>query len=307
MSQQSVSPAADRSPSGAEGLPVSGSPSRGASRSVCGAVLVIGLVGLWGAIPDPVAPDPKTPRPIDALDSVFTEELTWMEIRDAQAAGTTTVLVATGGVEQNGPYIATGKHNYVLRATTEAIARKLGKTLVAPIIPFVPEGDIEPPSLHMKYPGSISVSEETYRALLLDICRSLKTGGFKTLILIGDSGGNQEGLKAVAAELTRQWGAAGPRIVHIPEYYDYPGVEKWLESQGVTQKPEGLHDDFGMTAQLLAVDPQVVRTSQRQKAGLFRINGVDLNPAAKTAEWGRRIIDYRASQTVAAIRKALAN
>ena len=64
-----------------------------------------------------------------------------MEVRDALKAGKDTVIVATGGVEQNGPYLATGKHNNVLRATTEAIARKLGNTLVAPIVAFVPEGE----------------------------------------------------------------------------------------------------------------------------------------------------------------------
>jgi hypothetical protein len=143
-------------------------------------------------LPDPVAPDPNLPRPIDAVDSVFVEDLTWMEIRDAMRSGTDTVIVATGGIEQNGPYIVTGKHNYVLRATTEAIARKLGRTLVAPIVPFVPEGDIDPPSLHMKYPGSISLREDTYRQLLTDICDSFKTHGFRRVILLGDSGGNQE-------------------------------------------------------------------------------------------------------------------
>ena len=76
------------------------------------------------AIPDPVNPDPESPRPIEAVDSVFIEELTWMEVRDAMRAGKTTVLVATGGLEQNGPYLAIGKHNYILRATTEAIARR---------------------------------------------------------------------------------------------------------------------------------------------------------------------------------------
>src|SRR4029079_10503957 len=86
------------------------------------------------AIPDPVSPDPNSPRPIEAVDSVFIEELTWMEVRDALKAGKTTILVPTGGIEQNGPYQALGKHNYILRATTEAIARKLGNALVAPII-----------------------------------------------------------------------------------------------------------------------------------------------------------------------------
>src|SRR4030095_899689 len=123
-----------------------------------------------GARPDPIAPDPNVARPIEALDTVFLEEMTWMEVRDALEDGKTTVLVPTGGVEQNGPYLATGKHNYVLRATTEAIARKLGNTLVAPIVPFVPEGDIDPPTSHMKYPGTISLTEDTYERLLADIC-----------------------------------------------------------------------------------------------------------------------------------------
>src|SRR5205085_7076476 len=132
----------------------------------------------------------ESKRPIAAVDTVFIEDLTWMEVRDAMKAGKDTVIVATGGVEQNGPYLVTGKHNVVLRGTTEAIARKLGNTLVAPIVPFVPEGDIDPPTLHMLYPGSISVTEATFEALLTDICASLKTHGFPRIILIGDSTGN---------------------------------------------------------------------------------------------------------------------
>jgi creatinine amidohydrolase len=255
---------------------------------------------LLAAIPDPVAPDPNSPRHIEAVDSVFIEDLTWMEIRDAMRGGVDTVIVATGGIEQNGPYLVTGKHNYVLRGTTEAIARKLGKTLVAPIVPFVPEGDIDPPTSHMKYPGTISVSEETYQKLLIDICGSFRAHGFKRIVLIGDSGGNQNGLKAVAEKLNAAWKGM-PRVLFVREYYEQAGLTAWLEKQGIKQTPEGLHDDFAMSAQLLAVDPRTVRMEQRIKAGNFRINGVELAPAEKTIELGRQIIDYRAEQTVKAI------
>lgn len=257
---------------------------------------------LLAALPDPVAPDPNSKRPIEAVDSVFIEDLTWMEIRDAMRGGVDTVIVATGGIEQNGPYIVLGKHNYVLRGTTEAIARKLGKALVAPIIPFVPEGDIDPPTSHMKYPGTISVTEETYEKLLTDICASFKTHGFKRIVMIGDSGGNQAGMKAVAEKLNAQRKDSS-RVLYVPEYYDYGGVTAWVEKQGIKQTPEGLHDDFVMSAQLLAVDPRTIRMEQRIKAGNFRINGVELAPAEKTIELGRKIIDYRAEQTVKAIRR----
>jgi creatinine amidohydrolase len=243
-------------------------------------------------------------RPIDALDSVFIEELTWMEVRDALKAGKTTVIVPTGGVEPNGPYLATGKHNYVLRATTEAIARKLGNALVAPIVPFVPEGDIDPPTSHMKYPGTISLTEDTYRRLLTDICASFKTHGFEQIVMIGDSGGNQRGMKAVAAKLNAKWAGAKTHVHFIPEYYDYEGVEQWLEKQGIKQKDEGLHDDFMVTAIMMTVDPTTVRMKQRIAADKFRINGVELAPAAKTIEWGRKIVALRADATVKAIRKA---
>lgn len=262
------------------------------------------LAGFLLAAPSPVSPDPDGARPIDALDSVWVEELTWMEVRDAMKAGKTTVIIPTGGVEQNGPYLATGKHNYVLKGTCEAIARKLGNALVAPIVAFVPEGDIDPPTIHMKYPGTISLTEETYERLLVDICASFRTHGFKHIVLIGDSGGNQKGMKNVAARLNEKW-AGKTRVHFIPEYYDYPGVTKWLETQGIKQVSEGIHDDFAITATMMVVDPATVRMKQRIAAKKFRINGVDLDPAEKTIEWGKKVIDYRADLTAKAIRKSI--
>jgi creatinine amidohydrolase len=255
--------------------------------------------------PDPIRPDPDTPRPIPPRDTVFMEDMTWMEIRDAMRAGKLTVIVATGGIEQNGPYLAAGKHNIVLQVTTDAIARKLGDALVAPIVPFVPEGEIDPPTEHMKYPSTIGVTEGTYRALLAEICACLRTHGFRRIVLIGDSGGNQKGMEAVANELNAKWSDGKTRIYYIREYYNYPEVAKWLEAQGIKQTPEGLHDDFAITAQMAAVDPNSVRAEERIKAGNFRINGVDLSPIEKTAAWGRKIADYRAEVTITALRRAM--
>ncbi len=259
-----------------------------------------------------IAADPKQARPIEALDTVMIEDMTWMEVRDALAAGKKTVIVATGGVEQNGPYLATGKHNVILRATTNAIARKLGNALVAPIVGFVPEGRIEPPSQHMKFPGTVSLSEETYEALLTDICRSMRTHGFERIVMIGDSGGNQDGMQAVAEKLTKAWQAEAskvkpaPRLVYIPEYYAYDVVNAWLKKQGIKEVDEGYHDSFVITAQMMFVDPSSVRMQQRIAAGKFKINGIDLAPAEKTIEWGRKIVDFRAAATVAAIDKQFA-
>ncbi len=165
------------------------------------------------------AQDLDAPRPIEGSNTVFIEEMTWMEVRDALPEGKTTAIVATGGVEQNGPYVASGKHNFVLRATTEAIARELGDALVAPIVKFVPEGSIDPPSGHMRYHATISVRQETFEALLTDIVASLEAHGFQDIVLIGDSGGNVRGMQAVAAALNQAWADGSSRVHFIPEYY----------------------------------------------------------------------------------------
>jgi len=262
-------------------------------------------LGFAAAIPDPVKPDPNMENPIPVLETVFIEDMTWIEVRDAMKSGKDTVIVATGGVEQNGPYLVTGKHNVVLRGTTRAIANQLGNALVAPIIGFVPEGDIDPPSLHMHYPGTISVTEETYRALISDVCASLKQHGFKNIVLIGDSGGNQEGLKDVAAKLNTAWDGGTTKIHYIAEYYDFPAVDAFLQKNGIEQTPEGWHDDFGMTATMMSVDRHSVRTDQRIEAGKASINGVDLEPIKETIKWGRKVINFRARRTVVAIKKAI--
>ena len=272
-----------------------------------GLSLAVGAtVGFQAAKFGPVNPDPNGMRPIESVDSVFIEDLTWMEVRDAMQGGKDTVLIATGGIEQNGPYLVANKHNVVLRGTTEAIARKLGNMLVAPIIGFVPEGDIDPPTVHMRYPSTVSLTEETYRRLLVDVCSCYRTHGFKHVVMIGDSGGNQDGMKGVAAELNAKWPDGKTKFHFIPEYYNYGDLKGWLEERGIKQTDEGLHDDFAMSAMMLSIDPASVRMKQRVAAGKFKINGVDLAPVEKTVELGKKLIDYRADVTVKLIRQAVA-
>src|SRR5262249_43141537 len=68
--------------------------------------------------------------PAQGPGTVFLEDLTWTELRDLQAAGTTTIIVPIGGTEQNGPHMALGKHNVRAKALAEKIANQLGNALV---------------------------------------------------------------------------------------------------------------------------------------------------------------------------------
>ena len=97
----------------------------------------------------------------------------------------------------------------------------------------------------------------------------------------------------------------GRSVHHISEHYRSGGsqLSRWLEQQGVRQVSEGLHDDFAITAMMLTVDPTSVRLEQRRIAGRASINGVDIEPLDRTLEIGRRLIERRVDETVAAIRK----
>ena len=247
------------------------------------------------------------PNPLPAPNTVWMEEMTWMDVRDALKAGKTTVIIATGGMEPNGPWLATGKHNYVLHTNCESIARAMGNALCAPIVKFVPEGGVEPATGHMTSPGTISMREGTFRALLTDIVTSLKVHGFEKIILIGDSGGNQAGQRAVADSLTALWKGA-PIVAHIQEYYDYASVAKHMETKGVHQaKAEGLHDDPEISLNMFADDPRSIRYDERKKAGLLTINGVSLANRKEAEAWAKEVVAFRTRVTIEAINKAIAN
>lgn len=243
-------------------------------------------------------------RTIDALESVWLEELTWLEVRDLLRTGTTTAIVATGGIEQNGPWLALGKHNYVLQLACEQIAEVLGDALCAPIIKLVPEGGFNPPSGHMRYPGTLSLRPETFEAVLEDVTRSLATHGFESIVLIGDSGGNQRGMANVADRLNAEWGES--RVLYISEFYQYPEVFEFLEEELGIVEPEsdGIHDDFVISSVLMGLDPMLVRHPQRVATGQASINGLSLEPIDEIIEIGRRLLAFRVEQTVEAIHAA---
>lgn len=248
-----------------------------------------------------------TPNPLPKANTVWLEEMTWMDVRDAMKAGTTTVIITTGGIEPNGPWLALGKHNYVLRANCEAIARKLGNALCAPIDPFVPEGDPSRQTGHMATAGTISLREETFQALLTDIVTSLKTHGFENIVLIGDSGGNTTGMRTVATRLNTEW-SGKPFVVHIPQYYDYASVSREMAAKGLIKEgtSDQLHDDAIITLNMWITDPKSVRYDERVKAGKATINGVSIADAKKNMEMAKAIVEYRATVTVDAIKAAMA-
>lgn len=240
---------------------------------------------------------PSLPQP----GSVFLEELTWMEVRDAIAAGKTTIIIPTGGTEQNGPHIVLGKHNYLVKYKAGEIAARLGNALVAPVVAYVPEGDIDPPTGHMRYAGTISTPQDVFVKVLEHAARSFKRHGFLDVVLVGDSGGNQEGQRLVAAALNKEWESSAARVHHITAYYPGRG-DDWVVSQGVSADDVGSHAGTHDTASLMYINPSMLRVDKLVVGKAGDGQGHVGNPAKATALFGRRILEMQVEDATAQIR-----
>lgn len=245
-----------------------------------------------------------------APDTVFLEELTWTELRDAIQAGKTTIILPIGGTEQNGPHMALGKHNVRVKVMSEKIARALGNALVAPVVAYVPEGRVGPPSGHMRFPGTITVPDEAFQKVLESATRSFRVHGFRDIALLGDHGSTQAGQKAVAARLNREWAATPVRVHAVGEYYRAGEAEfrQLLKARGYREDELGGHAALTDTSLMLAIDPRMVRLGRlRSGTGLGSGDGVDGDPSRATAELGRLGVELVVTRTVDAIRKSIAH
>ena len=233
-------------------------------------------------------------------NEVELDRMAWIDVRDALARGSTTIIIPTGGTEQNGAHMALGKHNFIVRETARQIARQLGDALVAPVISYVPQGFTSQKFGHMAYPGTISLTPSTFEAVLEDAATSFKTHGFQTIVFLGDSGGNQGPQKKVADKLNDAWSGQGIKVVSAEAYYAADDAEAYLRSRGIAADALGTHAGVRDTAELMAVAPDVVWIDRVVVDG----DGASGNAALANAELGRALISGKVKRAVAEIQAA---
>ncbi|MDE2613316.1 MAG: creatininase family protein [Burkholderiales bacterium] len=267
-------------------------------------LMLAALVGAPGAVaqPRPAAPLPTARGPVQL------ERLTSPELRARIAAGTRTVLLPIGGTEQNGPHMVLGKHNVRAGLLAARIAEQLGDAVVAPVLAYVPEGDIDAPTQHMRYTGTISIAEPAFEAVIEDAARSLRRHGFTLIVLLGDHGGYTHSLHRAADRANRAFagGGAPARVLVLQPYYDaaqhdFPAL---LEKRGFSKAEIGLHAGLGDTSLALAVDPSLVRADVLAAAAGAKLDGVSGDPRRASAELGRLGVEHIIAASVAAIRSA---
>jgi creatinine amidohydrolase/Fe(II)-dependent formamide hydrolase-like protein len=242
-------------------------------------------------------PDPRS----SGGPSLFLEDLTPAEIRDAVGHGSTVAIIPTGGTEKNGFHMATGKHNFHARAGAELMAKKLGNALVAPVLQYVPEAAATEAT-----PAVLSCARECFEHVVASIARSLKDLGFKEILLVGDNGGNQGGLTNAATVLNKEWEGAGVRAYALTDFYD-KGHEYqdayFLALFDWDGTIVGSHAGIKDTSQMLYVKPQDVRTDRiADSFNNKRESGISGDPTKAMAEFGRIAVEFKANGAIAQYR-----
>jgi creatinine amidohydrolase/Fe(II)-dependent formamide hydrolase-like protein len=247
-------------------------------------------------------------RPLTAPlpNTISMVDMTWLEVRSAIAHGYTTVIVPSGGIEENGPHMVLGKHDYIVRYTAERIASELKNTLVAPVVSFVPQGDFSPPTGNMQFPGTIGVSDSVYAGLLEGIARSLKSAGFKTICFIADHGESQPPQNDVAARLTQEWMKDHVTVVSVADYYADEPQTQYLLAQGETRTSIGFHAGITDTSELLAAHPEGVDLRRfAEMPFTFAASGASGDPMRASVERGKALLDIKIAAAVRQIKASL--
>ena len=253
--------------------------------------IILTLVALAFAYPTPAA----------AQASIYLDEMTWVEVRDAIKAGKTTVIIPTGGTEDFGSHMPMGTHNIIARHIAGEAAKRLGNALVAPTVTYLTQPDI-----HMKYQGTAGIPEEDFRNLVEWNARSLKVHGFTNIVLVGDHGTSRAPLKAVAEALTKEWAGTGVRVHDGSAFQaSRADFEAWLLTQGEKKETFGPQAGLTMTSELLAINPGLVR-KEKFANGYTDTTGRDGDPSRASEAYGRRGLDIRITAAVNQIKALIA-
>jgi len=242
--------------------------------------------------------------------SLWLADLTWIEVEQAIAAGFDNLLLMLGATEQHGPHLPLSTDTLIGQELAQRVATKLGKTLIAPIMPIGTSDE------HLDFAGTLSLSKSTLAGIIVDIGRSAARHNFRRLLVLTAHGGNYDAIRLGTEQLRQNCPTL--EVIALTDLGDWLKLE---QTQGLVSAQEaGWHAGERETSQLLHLHPEMVRREkaeagyvgdfkailpQMMTVGLRPVtaNGVLGDPAKASAEQGRRYLE----QTVQALVKAIEN
>jgi creatinine amidohydrolase len=229
------------------------------------------------------------------VTAIELDALTWPQVRAEIEAGRDTVVVALGATEQHGHHLPLATDALL----GDHLARALAERLDAFLAPTLRVGCS---AHHLGFAGTMSLSEDTFQAVVGDLVRSLSRGGFRRIVLVPSHGGNFAPLAAAIAKLDRP-----ERVTALTDLGMLFQIAQLGEREfGVPLSDGGVHAGEWETSMLLAIHPELVSMEHAQPgftgelqdaiAGMFAEGGVAAlspvgaigDPAQASAEHGER-------------------
>ncbi|MEP6549165.1 MAG: creatininase family protein [Gammaproteobacteria bacterium] len=239
------------------------------------------------------------------------EKMTWVEVKHALAAGQTTALIYTGGVEQRGPQNANGGHNLIAYATVKAIAEKLGNAIFLPVLPYTPN------EASADLPGTIGITDDLLRAILERLADQAIVSGFKNVVIMGDHGGGQPKVyEEVAKKMNDQNAPKGIHVYYCDQVYNAANdaFEAYMAEKGL---PPDLHGGISDTSEMLYLDKDntwvrkpllqtavgdLVVNGKPQRGVDSPHNGIMGDARRSSVELGKKYMDIKIEYAVRQIR-----
>ena len=227
------------------------------------------------------------------------EKLTWPEVRAEIEAGRDTVVLAFAAVEQHGHHLPLGTDALLGDELSLALAERLD-AFRAPTV------RVGCSRHHLAFPGTMSIEEETFHALVADIVRGRSEHGFRRIVLLPTHGGN---FAPLGAALEKLGPLEGVKVVAVTDLGLLVEATLGLGAElGVPAAEGGLHAGQWETSMMLELRPELVKMDRAEagytgdlESGIQRFlgegvqsiseNGVVGDPRKASAEHGRLYLD----------------
>jgi len=165
-------------------------------------------------------------------------EISWVEMKQILEK-TRTAVIPVGSVEQHGPHLPLGTDWIIAHELASRISEKTN----AIMLPVIPVGYAE---YHMDFAGTITLTQDHLRDVLLDICRSVIKWGIKRIVFVNGHGGNLASLRSVCLKLRDESGV----LCAVAQWFDtFDEVDGWKATE---------HGGIIETSLMMGIRPELV-------------------------------------------------